>query len=114
MRKWIELLETIARDLIKSGEFSEDERFSAINGLCGTFALSLYRELKSRNIDSQLVLFAEDEMDSKGNIWWSHVAVRVEGRYYDIRGEINERETHKEFFTRVVIPISEVRLEPTL
>ena len=84
--------------LLERCRFSEDDIDLATSGLCATFALSLYRDLLKRGIETDLVLICLADKDGKpacgqksGNIFWKHVAVRHNDNYYDIYG--NEKLT---------------------
>lgn len=114
MRRLISIVEN-AEDvdpidaMIKRAGYSEDEIEDATCGLCGTFALALYRYLTKQGIASQLVFFSEadDGQDVPPGYLWRHVAVKVGERYYDIRGRVSPMFVHGEFFTTQIVPVSE-------
>jgi hypothetical protein len=84
-------------ELIKNSKYTKDDEDIATTGLCGTFALALFRHLKSRGIAAKLVLFHDADDDPWNS--WAHVGVNVGDRYYDIRGRIDPNKVHYEFAT---------------
>jgi len=83
--------------LISFSNYTSYDMRIATTGLCGTFALALYRYLIANNIDAKLALFHH----MHGEPWdsWRHVAVKVGDNYYDIRGRIDITKAHQYFFT---------------
>ena len=90
--------------LIKRCRFTYGERHVATTGLCGTFALALYRHLKFYKYSPELYVYVET--DYNGNYFWNddgkalpnkepntylkwrHVVVKVNNNFYDITGKI--------------------------
>jgi hypothetical protein len=104
-------------EMIKNCSYSRDDVEDATCGLCGTFALSLYRFLKKRNINCEIVAFCEEPgphnrySRDKSTQWlWSHFAVEANGNIYDIRGKVNPEDVIKEFNTPLIIPHTEKEL----
>jgi hypothetical protein len=76
--------------LIDEAGFDEYDHDTGTSGLCAMFALALYRvAIKDR---PRLILLGsirdgKPAMDRRGGIYWSHAAVEIAGRFYDIEGE---------------------------
>lgn len=75
---------------IRLAGFTEWDRDSATEGLCGTFALALKAEFPQVDLD----LICLDDGEGKaliavdGQPYWKHVAARVGDRLFDIDGEV--------------------------
>ncbi|RYE94933.1 MAG: hypothetical protein EOO77_43655 [Oxalobacteraceae bacterium] len=79
----------IAR-IIDLAAFDEHDCDLGTAGLCGMFALALFRAVITDR--PQLVLIGSTnegvpQRDRHGHLYWSHAAVEIAGRYYDIEGE---------------------------
>lgn len=104
----------IVSQIIRRAGYTDVDVEDATCGLCGTFALALKRHLAKLGIESQLYVFAISDDKEEPGYFWQHVAINVNGRFYDIRGRINVRNTHREFNTDELIPVSEAKLLPWL
>ncbi len=94
MRNFIDLVEgnatTEVLALIDRAGFTADEVESGTGGFCAMFALALYRATLAMQPTLVLVCQARDGVmrkTRKGEMWWRHAAVEIDGRYYDIEGE---------------------------
>ncbi len=77
-------------DIIDSAQFTDHDRDIGTSGLCGMFALALYRAVISLNPTLILVCCERNGeiMRAKdGGVVWRHAALKVEGQYYDIEGQ---------------------------
>ena len=104
----------IVSQIIRRAGYTDVDVEDATCGLCGTFALALKRHLAKLGVDSQLYVFSVKDDAEEPGYYWQHVVIRVNGRFYDIRGRINVRNTHREFHTDELIPVSEAKLLPWL
>ena len=89
--------------LIKKSKFTMIDKIDATCGLCGTFALALYRTLKQRGLSPSLaaIVLVDDagnhhwhhnqasaEKTDESELYWKHIMVEVNGQYYDVHGKI--------------------------
>jgi hypothetical protein len=73
--------------LIERAGIDEDDRDIGTSGLCGVFALALYRDLLRRGVTSEIVFLALGSTDPR-RLNWRHALVRANGRYFDVDGEV--------------------------
>lgn len=75
--------------LIRDCNFSEYERDSGTGGFCAMFALALFRATIHEN-PKLILACAENDgellRNKKGELYWRHAAILVNGAYYDIDG----------------------------
>lgn len=75
---------------IRLAGFSEWDRDSATEGLCGTFALALKAEFPQ--VDLDLICLADGQgkalIAADGQPYWKHVVARVGDRLFDIDGAV--------------------------
>lgn len=92
MRDWIRLLESSddIATLIDRAGFDDHDRDIGTAGFCAMFALALYR-VEIRQQPTLVLVGAKRDgeivRDKSGDIWWSHAALKLNNRYYDIDGE---------------------------
>lgn len=74
--------------IIHAAKFDREDQDRATQGLCGTFAITLYKMMAG----GKLVLIVRDnngepERMYNGTYAWHHCAVRYDDRYFDVLGE---------------------------
>ncbi|RYD62851.1 MAG: hypothetical protein EOP83_13570 [Verrucomicrobiaceae bacterium] len=74
--------------LIDRAGLDENDQDMGTSGLCGVFALALYRDLLRRGIASQIVFLSLGDCGDVRNLEWRHVMVRIGDRYFDVDGEV--------------------------
>lgn len=76
--------------IINAANFNDGDQHRATRGLCGTFAIALFKHVPG----GRLVLVTRSENGSPelmndGTFAWHHCAVRYGDRYFDVLGETN-------------------------
>ncbi len=77
-------------NLIINAPLTDDDRDIGTSGLCGMFALALYRAVIDQH--PRLVLIGGKRegkpiRTKSGKLYWSHAAVKVGTNFYDIDGK---------------------------
>lgn len=86
-------MDEIVADVIERCGFNEVDLDIATSGLCGMFALALYRTLQRRGMPAELALLCKTNAGSiiynkDGVPWWRHAVVRVNGALFDVDGRV--------------------------
>ena len=108
-------------DALIVARFGDYDLDMATSGWCGTFALALYRWLRTKGYDPKLLVFCTwargcargtkiSPIQKDDILSWRHVVVEVDGRLYDVHGRVTAEDTHANFSTDFVEEISEPEL----